>query len=164
MKKPSNYHIILEDRDWDVRIDNDSQNLPKIIHRNGNSLIVKSGNQHFHALIMAEDHNSKRYQISINGRLFTLKLETPLDAMINDMGLNRSTKKLTNTLFAPMPGMVLEIQVNEGESVDNGRSLLILEAMKMENVLKASDAAIIKKVHVAKGQAVEKGQALIEFE
>jgi len=59
---------------------------------------------------------------------------------------------------------VLEIQVQAGQTVSKGDTLLILEAMKMENVLKAAADGVIKSIHVQKGAAVEKGALLLELE
>ena len=67
-------------------------------------------------------------------------------------------------LKAPMPGKVLEVMVEVGQEVAKGEGLLILEAMKMENVLKAEDGGIVKSVNVSVGEAVEKNNVLIEFE
>jgi len=67
-------------------------------------------------------------------------------------------------LTAPMPGKVLDVLVSVGQEVLKGDGLVILEAMKMENVLKADDAGVIKSVNVSIGQAVEKNNILIEFE
>jgi biotin carboxyl carrier protein len=62
-----------------------------------------------------------------------------------------------------MPGMVISVLVNEGQEVSAGESILILEAMKMENVIKSPVQAIVKTIKVKQGSAVEKGQLLIEF-
>jgi biotin carboxyl carrier protein len=63
-----------------------------------------------------------------------------------------------------MPGLVIEYFVNEGDDVQAGDKLMILEAMKMENIIKASGEGKIKKLIVSKGSTVEKNQLLIEFE
>lgn len=164
MDQKNAYRIILEDRSWGIDIQHETGQVPQIVERNGDHLTVRVGNQNLKAQIIAADHFSKRYEIGINGRYFTLQLQTPLDVMIQDMGLNRTSRKASNALIAPMPGMVLEIKTQEGEIVPEGESLLILEAMKMENVLKSAAPVTIKKILVEKGQPVEKGQALIEFE
>jgi biotin carboxyl carrier protein len=69
-----------------------------------------------------------------------------------------------NELKAPMPGLVVDFLVEIGQEVQTGDKLMILEAMKMENVIKASGQGIVKKLNVIKGQSVEKNQILIEFE
>jgi biotin carboxyl carrier protein len=68
------------------------------------------------------------------------------------------------TLKAPMPGLVLRVQVAPGQNVAAGTGVIVLEAMKMENELKAVGAGVVRSVRVSAGEAVEKGQVLIEFE
>ncbi len=67
-------------------------------------------------------------------------------------------------LVAPMPGLVLRVQVAVGDTVGTGDGLLVLEAMKMENEIKARGTAVVARILVTPGQAVEKGAPLIEFE
>jgi biotin carboxyl carrier protein len=63
-----------------------------------------------------------------------------------------------------MPGLVLSINVKVGDTIQKGDTLMILEAMKMENVIKAPADAVVKKININKGQAVEKAQLLMEME
>lgn len=65
---------------------------------------------------------------------------------------------------APMPGLVVKVEVSRGEEVTEGQGLLIVEAMKMENELRAEADGIVAAVHVTEGDAVEKDQLLVEFE
>jgi biotin carboxyl carrier protein len=67
-------------------------------------------------------------------------------------------------LKAPMPGLVVRLEVEPGQAVAAGAGVLVLEAMKMENELRAPAGARVKAVLVRPGQAVEKGQVLVEFE
>ena len=65
---------------------------------------------------------------------------------------------------APMPGLVVRVQVTEGQKVGPGTGLVVVEAMKMENELKATHPGIVRKVHVAPGAIVEKGAPLVTLE
>lgn len=67
-------------------------------------------------------------------------------------------------VVAPMPGIILSIAVKEGDEVNAGDSLLVLEAMKMENEIHAPQAGKVKKIHVSEGTEVKSGSALVEFE
>jgi len=67
-------------------------------------------------------------------------------------------------VVAPMPGTISEILVEVGDQVKADEELVILEAMKMENVLKAASDVVVKRILVEKGKAVEKNSVLIEFE
>jgi biotin carboxyl carrier protein len=69
-----------------------------------------------------------------------------------------------NNLKAPMPGLVLRMNVKVGDTVKKGDALLVLEAMKMENVIKAAGDGVVKKITATEKTAVEKGAVLIEFE
>ena len=84
--------------------------------------------------------------------------------MLDVMGFGIATAKQIKEVKAPMPGMVLEIAVSDGQEVNEGDKILILGAMKMENSIMIQTNAKIKKVAVAVGQAVEKGQVLVELE
>ncbi len=104
------------------------------------------------------------YKIEIEGEYFDVSIKSDLDQLMQNMGLNLSVINKLKVIKAPMPGMVIEINVEEGQKVDENQKILVLEAMKMENVLKIPQDAIIKKLLIKKGQAVEKGQILIELD
>ncbi len=70
----------------------------------------------------------------------------------------------SGVLAAPMPGLVLRVNVAVGDTIAPGAGLLVLEAMKMENELRAPGGGTVRAVRVAPGQAVEKGQVLVEWE
>ena len=67
-------------------------------------------------------------------------------------------------VVAPMPGIILSIAVKEGDDVNAGDPLLVLEAMKMENEIHAPQAGKVKKIHVSEGTEVQSGYELVEFE
>jgi biotin carboxyl carrier protein len=73
-------------------------------------------------------------------------------------------RRLADVLKAPMPGLVIRVQVKPGDKVEAGTGLVVLEAMKMENELRAAVPGVVKAVRVSPGEAVEKGQVLVEFE
>jgi biotin carboxyl carrier protein len=77
--------------------------------------------------------------------------------------LDNLNSKKVNEVKAPMPGLVLEIRVNVGDAVKKGDAILVLEAMKMENILKSPTDGTVSKINVKKGIAVEKNQVLINF-
>lgn len=68
------------------------------------------------------------------------------------------------TLKAPMPGLVVTVQVEPGQAVAPGTGVVVLEAMKMENELRATAPGVVRTVRVRPGEAVEKGQVLVEFD
>lgn len=62
---------------------------------------------------------------------------------------------------SPMPGLIVDVRVKEGESVEKGQSMIVLESMKMENELKAPRAGTIGRVHISKGESVEQNKVLL---
>ncbi len=108
--------------------------------------------------------NGKVITVKIEGEYFSVVIKDEMDQMLDKMGFGIAAGKQVKEIKAPMPGLVLEINVQQGEELKQGSKLLILEAMKMENSITIPVDAIIKKINVEKGQAVEKGQVLVELE
>jgi len=101
--------------------------------------------------------------LKVNSVKFTLQLKDKYDELLHNLGLDNLSARKVNDVKAPMPGMVLNVLVKEGDTVKKGDALLILEAMKMENILKSPSDGVIKKIAAIKGNAVEKNQLLIQF-
>lgn len=110
------------------------------------------------------DSTGKKIGIEIEGETFEVEINDELDLVLEKMGFGAAAAKQIKEIKAPMPGLVLEISVENGQEVLEGDKVLILEAMKMENSIMIHSSAKIKKINVKKGQAVEKGQVLIELE
>jgi biotin carboxyl carrier protein len=110
------------------------------------------------------DATGKKLRIEIEGEMFDVEIKDHLDQMLEKMGFGVGKGKRVSDIKAPMPGLVLQILVTEGQEVKDGEPVLILEAMKMENSIMLQGDAKIKKIHVKGGQSVEKGQALVELE
>ena len=125
--------------------------------------ILKDGKA-FHAKVLETDFQKKALLLEINGSKYQIQIEDEYDALVKKMGLSAVVNKKMASIKAPMPGLVLDIQVEVGQNIEKGTPLLILEAMKMENVLKAEGEGIVKSIEIKKGAAVDKGQLLIEME
>ena len=89
---------------------------------------------------------------------------TPRPAAPAPAAAPRAQAHSDNMVLAPMPGIILSITVKEGDEVNAGDAMLVLEAMKMENEIHAPRAGKIKKVHVSAGAEVRSGSVLVEFE
>nr|WP_321222644.1 acetyl-CoA carboxylase biotin carboxyl carrier protein subunit [uncultured Psychroserpens sp.] len=116
------------------------------------------------AEISTIDLNNKSVKVKVNNNTYNVNIFNELDSLIKDMGFELGSSKLVNEIKAPMPGLILEINVELGQEVKENETLLILEAMKMENVLTSPRDGVIKSISVKKGDAVDKNQLLIEFE
>jgi biotin carboxyl carrier protein len=110
------------------------------------------------------DKETKELVLRIDGERYALSIREDIDLLLDKMGINLAAMQKAAPLKAPMPGLVLKVLVAPGQVVNKGDGLLILEAMKMENVLKATGTATIKAIKAEEKSAVEKGAILIEME
>ncbi len=125
--------------------------------------ILKEGKSH-RAQLSHNPNNPKAITILLNGTEHTVTIKDAVDQKVDEMGLSIIEDPTAGDIMAPMPGLILEIMVAAGDTVIKGDSLLILEAMKMENVIKAEADGIVKSVSLSKGDTVEKNQLIIEME
>jgi biotin carboxyl carrier protein len=134
---------------------------------------LELGNQHYHVLsagisyqvhIITADIQNQVYTIELNGKIYQAKIEDHYENLMTKLGLNTAKNTKINTIKAPMPGLVIDVMTAPGSQISKGDTLLILEAMKMENSIKATQDGIVKNVMVEKGTPVEKNQLLLELE
>lgn len=114
--------------------------------------------------VLSVNFDTKELKIRHNHSTHQLNFKNNLDLVLDQMGIKRTFEAVNTDIKAPMPGKVLSVVVNEGDEVKKGDAILILEAMKMENVLKAEGDCIIKRVLVNTEESVEKNQILIELD
>ncbi len=136
----------------------------RIISRIGNKVKVLYNQKAFEAVIKDFNAETKNAWINVSGFDFRVKINEPLDKLIQELGFLQTSKHSVKQIKSPMPGLVVNFYVKVGQTVVEGDKLLSLEAMKMENILKSPGEGIIKSIHVSKGQSVDKNQLLIEFE
>lgn len=105
----------------------------------------------------------RAYTVSLNGKRIRVELEDEIATLMKRVGADKATKVHSAVVRSPMPGKITRVLVREGELIEAGQGVLLLEAMKMENEIKAPAAGIVKVVHVSESDAVEKNAALIEI-
>jgi biotin carboxyl carrier protein len=133
---------------------------------------ISNGENRFHVIrdnhsyeveIVKHDIAAKTLTIKVNGTSYPIQVEDKFDELLRSLGMDKIAAAKINELKAPMPGLVLDVRVSEGQEVKKGDPIIVLEAMKMENILKSPADVTIKKIAVKKGVAVEKGQVLVLF-
>ncbi len=117
----------------------------------------------YRAEVIKADPATKTFQVKVNGNIHTVALKDKFDLLLEKMGMAGTGTSKINNIKAPMPGLIIDLKVKAGDQVNPGDALLILEAMKMENILKSPGAGTVKAVKVKKGDSVEKGTVLLEF-
>jgi biotin carboxyl carrier protein len=103
-------------------------------------------------------------RVTVEGREVEVAVQDEMDLLLERFGVGKAGIAAHREVRAPMPGLVLAVQVLEGQTVQAGEGLLVLEAMKMENELRAPADGAVRTVHVKPGDPVSKGQLLVEFE
>ena len=172
-EKENSYVLTLNKKKYSIQIKEGEKNSIKIIYKNA-SFKIKS----FWKV------NENLIEVLINKKKYLLQFDkfknhfsiTYLDYSVDFSFLDKNTSKfekymleeedvdLSKYLLAPMPGKIVSINVKDGQKIKSGENLLILEAMKMENLITATKDAKIKKINVKSNDAVEADQILIEFD
>ena len=117
----------------------------------------------YNAELISADYVAKAFVFTINGQRVELQAKDRFDQLLDRLGLSDATARKVNELKAPMPGLIIDIRVQPGQAVQKGDPLLVLEAMKMENILKAPADGTIESIKVALRANVTKGQVLVQF-
>jgi acetyl/propionyl-CoA carboxylase alpha subunit len=134
----------------------------ELYHLSGDTYLLKLDNKIYE--VSADQIDRERFRISIDGKNYDLLVRTSLQEKAVKLIEFNIQNKLKLEVKSPMPGMVLKIYKQIGEEVMQGESILILEAMKMENDVRAHISGTIISVNVKEGMAVEKGFVLFIIE
>ncbi len=129
-----------------------------------NMFHIISGTKSFTAEVVKADLITKTFTILVNGHKYNVDVKDKFDRLLHELGMDKLAATGVQEVKAPMPGMVLNIIVSAGDEVKKGDALLVLEAMKMENIIKSPRDGKVKSVKAVKGSAVEKNQSLVVFE
>jgi biotin carboxyl carrier protein len=117
-----------------------------------------------HRVVVRRGAQRGDYTLSVDGYRFDAEALDERTSAIRELSKLSAKAAGPTPLTAPMPGLIVRINVKVGDRVGQGQGLVVMEAMKMENELRASAAGIVKHVHATVGSAVEKGMVLIEME
>ncbi len=143
---------------------NNSEFILDSVKNNQHSFHILYKHKSYNINIITVDTEEKTVSLKINNTAHTIKLTEEIDLLLNKMGIKSKSKQFKKELKAPMPGLIVNIPVKKGDKINQGETLLVLEAMKMENNLKAEHDVAIKEIPVKEGNSVEKNEVLIVFE
>ena len=138
--------------DWDM------------VRLSATSFHILHQNKSYSAELVQHDKVAKTISLKINGKIHKVEIKDRYDLLLEKMGMVGAGAGKINSVKAPMPGLIVKVNIQVGDVVKAGDALLVLEAMKMENMIKASAEAKVSQIKIKKGDSVEKGQVLIEFQ
>jgi len=134
--------------------------------------IVEIRNGKFHILVNYKSYSAeivefipaeKKVTVKINQTVYHVQVRDQYDELLHELGMDNANSKQASDVKAPMPGLVLNVMVEAGQKIKKGDAIIVLEAMKMENILKAAADGEVKKIHVKKGDKVEKNQVMVNL-
>ena len=164
------YKIIIGDKTLSIEIKDDKVELDgkpvslDLSKLGPNKYHLILNYQSYNLEIVSHNKNTGEITVKVNNRVVKVEVRTALDELLKKMGFSTNNVGHTKDIAAPMPGLILDVVVNEGDEVEKGDKLLVLEAMKMENIIKSPGSGKIKSIVINKGDSVDSGQKLIHFE
>jgi biotin carboxyl carrier protein len=156
------HHVEVDRAGTDLLIDNIKTGADIAPVGNGIYHVIENY-QSYRVEVVNFNHSEKTAEIKVNNTIYSISAKDQFDLLLDKLGLSNLNNARVSEIKAPMPGMVLKIFVAEGDEIKKGDNLLVLEAMKMENIIKSPGDVIIKRIRVKSGEKVEKGQILIDF-
>ena len=106
----------------------------------------------------------KGYKVSGFGLSGTVKIRSEIAQELSAYMIKKVVTKNTKIIKCPMPGLVISIDIEQGQIIEDGDKLCTIEAMKMENIIRSEVAGVIKKIHCKEGESLSTDQIMIEFE
>jgi biotin carboxyl carrier protein len=134
-----------------------------ILKVNERSFHVIYNDKSYHAELIDFDKSQKTCSVKVGNNIYPMQMSDQFDELLHQLGMDNLSSNKIAELKAPMPGLVLRLLVSEGDQVMKGGNLLVLEAMKMENIIKAPADVVVKSLKVIPGDKVEKNQLLMQF-
>jgi biotin carboxyl carrier protein len=167
------YHVEIDDREYDITLEYRSERYYATL--NGRTFEIERHELNDSRALLLIDKESLEVDVhshDAKGTRSVFMAGTEIQGTIEDYSLAQMRKAARKShgplveprLKAPMPGLVLDIRVKPGDKVIKGQPLIVIEAMKMENIIRSSGEAVVKTVIATKGSSIEKGQTLLEFE
>jgi biotin carboxyl carrier protein len=158
--KVNNKHTYSVDQQSDKYLINGALKSWHIHKRDDHNYQIIFNNRSFLANVTREDGLLK---IQINQKTYLLEIQDEQELMLEKLGIETKSARRTDEIKAPMPGLIVEVLVDKGDVVKAGQPLLILKAMKMENIIKSAHDGVVNDIFVKKDQIIEKDAVMLQF-
>ncbi len=163
------YHVTIADRTFEVRVGAEGVEVDgrlvdaELSRLEGTPLMGLSVDGASHRVVA--HHPAKgQWDLNVSGHRLEAEVVDERTRAIRELTGAGAAASGPKPIAAPMPGLVVKVDVSEGDAVEPGQGVVIVEAMKMENELKAEAEGVVARIHVSAGDTVTKGQVLVDFE
>jgi biotin carboxyl carrier protein len=164
------YVVDIAGKTIDVEIDGDivrvdgEEVAAKIADLPGTPIVLLTIGDSVYRVAASRGQSKGRYSLATDGRRFDAEALDERTRAIRELSAATAGPAGPAPLVAPMPGLIVRVNVSAGDQVKAGQGLVVMEAMKMENELRAVAAGTVKAIRVSPGTAVERGATLVELE
>ncbi len=162
------YHVnvgtgerLVEIRPGMVDLDGETVSCEVAVLPLGDRILVRFGTEMATGFARRTDGS---WHICLNGRVFDVTVDDERAHHIKQLATVSAPAQTVTEVRAPMPGLIVRVEVEEGQSVESGQGLVVIEAMKMENELRAESAGIVTAVYVEPGVIVNRDDAVVTIE
>jgi biotin carboxyl carrier protein len=158
--KVNDIHTFSIEQQSDKFLVNGVLHAAQIHNSDGKNFKVIFNNRCYLANVTLEND---QLRIKINQNTYLLEIKDENELMLEKLGLESRVTKRTDEIKAPMPGMIVDVLVSKGDVVKSGQPLLVLKAMKMENIIKSPHDGVVHEIFIKKDQIIEKDAVMLQF-
>lgn len=134
-----------------------------IVRIDDHTFHILHNNRSYNAELIGINRDEKSCSVKVGTNIYSMQMTDQFDELLHQLGMDNLKAARISEVKAPMPGLVIRILAAEGDEIEKGGNLFVLEAMKMENIIKAPADVKIKSVKAKPGDKVEKNQVVMIF-
>jgi biotin carboxyl carrier protein len=163
------YKALINNKEFKVEINGDKKTvdgkdfIADVVELKKGKFHILRNDKSYSAEVVDVNRDDRTVTVKINHTEYLVSVKDQYADLLQQLGMDKVASAHKADIKAPMPGLVLSVMVEQGQKVSKGDAIIVLEAMKMENILKAPADGEVKKIIVKKGDKVEKNQVMIEI-
>ena len=162
------YFVTIEDREYEIEVDGSTMSVDGVLISAELASLPGTDRRHLRmddrSVSLFGRLKPNGWLVELEGRGFEVRVEDERARHIRDLASAAAPLETHREVRAPMPGLIVKVEVKPGQEVDQGDGLIVMEAMKMENELRADASATVRDVLVEPGQTVNRDDLLVVLE
>ena len=162
------YFVTVEDREYEIEVDGGTMTVDGVSISAELASLPGTDRRHLRmddrSVSLFGRLHPDGWLVELEGRGFVVRVEDERARHIRDLASAAAPLETHREVRAPMPGLIVKVEVEVGQEVEQGDGLIVMEAMKMENELRADAGATVREVLVEAGQTVNRDDLLVVLE